>query len=79
MWGVKKRQAFLGDNQLQDKRQWALTKIQGIPFKHKTKNYEADQRVKQDTWRVCGGSILGDIQNQTAHGPEQPSWSQGLD
>lgn len=75
-------QAFLSGIQWQDKRQWALTKIRKFHLNIRQKPFfysEGDQRVEQVGCRVCGGSILGDTQNQAGHGPQQPCLSQGLD
>lgn len=48
------------------------TETQGIPLTHRknTLHSETDQAPEQAAQRCCGSSILGDVQNQTGHGPE---------
>ncbi|KAK4816818.1 hypothetical protein QYF61_023882 [Mycteria americana] len=55
------------------KRQWAQTKIQQIPLKHKKTIFccEGGHRQEQGAHRGCGVSILGGIQNLTGHGSQQ--------
>jgi len=53
----------------------AQIRIQEMTFKCKKKAFYCtdDQALAQAAQRVCGVSILGDIQNPTGHSARQPA------
>lgn len=65
---------FFEQCQCQDKRQWAQSRTQEVPYKHeKLLYFEGDTALKQSAQRVCGVSFSEDIQDLAGHFLVQPT------